>query len=98
MIVWLLLSLLASLGLGLALVRLAWPGAWSSWAGRLLAVSIAAPLGIGVASCLFFLWLLLLGPQTASYALGEAVIVAALLGWSSSGGRRARPVQKWQLR
>jgi hypothetical protein len=82
MIVWLLLSFLAPLALGLALVRLAWPGTGSSWAGRLLAISIAAPLGIGVASCLFFLWLLLLGPQVAGYALVEALIGAALLGWS----------------
>jgi hypothetical protein len=86
MIARLLISLLVPWALGFGLVRLAWPNQPASWAARLLVISLAAPLGFGVVSCLFFLWLLLPGLSIGGFAITEAVAAAALLGWGALVG------------
>jgi len=92
MIARLLLSLLVPWVLGLALVRLAWPGRLESWAVWLLLIGLAATLSLGIVTCLFFVWLLLPGLPIALLVAAESVVAVVLLGWSVLAGEGRKEV------
>ena len=66
-------------------------------AARVLIASLALPFGLGLCSCLYFVWLILWGPPGSGLAGVEAVLGAASLGWLAlerAKGRSPAPAGK----
>lgn len=56
-------------------------------AGQLLVIALALPLGLGLCSCLFFLWLVVFGSPGAGFAVTELIVAAGLAVMLLRGGR-----------
>jgi len=77
MILSLLFSILIPIATGSCLVCVLWPGPRSLRPYFLFKISLAAGLGLGVTSCIFFIWLCVFGAVKGFIAL-EAVILICL--------------------
>lgn len=78
MILLLLISFITPVFLGLAIVSLLWPKTVSLFSNFLLKLCLAIGLGMGISSCLFFLWLAFLpspGNFFLTFALPEILIL-----------------------
>lgn len=89
MIIGLLLGLLAAWAMGRCVVQAGWPPTTGSRAESVFRHSLALALGLGLSSCLLFLWLVVLGWLDATLVIVELLVVIGL----GAAWRARRPKQ-----
>ena len=72
---------------GFGLLRFMFPGELRLSLHNALSLSLGAPIGLGIASCLYFICLSLVGPNLAVIAIVEGIFIIAAVGL----GLRAKP-------
>src|SRR5262249_20665443 len=81
--------------MGFGLVRLLLPGPWRWSLHSVFLLSLGAGLGMGIASCLYFLCLALVGPKLAVLASVEGAVAGLIVLACAITLKRRRVALEW---